>query len=117
MGYCARVALREPGLKDVGDACVEMLSGEALKNADILHDRSRLRQGSGATAFARMQTFEPIGSSRLVGLPSRSPLGEGEDWWRRRESDYLGVLIQNKLLSFQYAQNASDAGSALSKYV
>ena len=87
MGYCARVVQREPGLQVVGDACVEMLSGEAFKNADILHDRFRLRQGSGATAFARMQIFEPIGSSRLVGLPSRSPLGEGEVWWRRRELD------------------------------
>jgi hypothetical protein len=53
-GVChfARIMLREPGIKVVGDAYVEMLVREALKDVDIFHRRPPW-PSPGATTFAR----------------------------------------------------------------
>ena len=47
----------------------------------------------GRSAFAKAPARQPSlvlehsSLSELVGMPSRSPLAEGEGWWRRRESN------------------------------
>lgn len=78
--------------------------------------RVRLRQGSGATAFAHFLIIKPFALRSLTGMPRRSPREEDKGWWRRRESDYASALIRHNLQNFKNAKAAETCQYAVLKY-
>jgi hypothetical protein len=72
----------------------EGLSPDFVGDGEVDVDH-RLRQGSGATAFARVQTVEPIlqsvAASRAVALLKRAKAGGAT------ATEYISYVIYNKI--------------------